>query len=451
VRRVALAPRNDGVIALTDRGLTHWRLKPGHPEATLSSLFLPVWYEDYPRPETVWQSSSGEPKLGLWPLIFGTLKGTLYSLLIGVPLALLAAVYTSEFLHARIKNVVKPAIELMASLPSVVLGFLAALVFAPIIDRVLPAFLALFVTLPVAFLLGAYGWQLLPEKLGLRLARWRILFIAAAVPVGFLAALTVGPLVEQLLFGGDLERWLSQPNFGSGASGWLMLLLPLAALAVALTMGRVINPWLRRQSAAWGRTACALLDLMKFLLAATATVLLAGLVGLGMNGVGYDPRGSLLGAYSPLNSLIVGLFMGFAIIPIIYTIAEDALSAVPEHLRAASLGCGATPWQTAVRIIIPTAMSGLFSAVMVGLGRAVGETMIVLMAAGGTPLKDWNIFNGFRSLSACIAIEMPETVRDSTHYRTLYLAGLALFALTFVLNTVAEMVRLRFRRRAYQL
>ncbi|MDL1952518.1 ABC transporter permease subunit, partial [Acidobacteria bacterium ACD] len=106
---------------------------------------------------------------------------------------------------------------------------------------------------------------------------------------------------------------------------------------------------------------------------------------------------------------------------------------------------------TAVRIVLPTAMSGLFSAVMIGLGRAVGETMIVLMAAGNTPVMDWNMFNGFRTLSANIAVELPEAVRNSTHYRTLFLAALVLFAMTFLLNTVAETVRLRFRRRAYQL
>ena len=96
-------------------------------------------------------------------------------------------------------------------------------------------------------------------------------------------------------------------------------------------------------------------------------------------------------------------------------------------------------------------MSGLFSAVMVGLGRAVGETMIVLMAAGNTPVLDWNIFNGFRTLSANIAVELPEAVRGGTHYRTLFLAALVLFAMTFVLNTAAEVVRQRFRKRAAQL
>jgi phosphate transport system permease protein len=164
-----------------------------------------------------------------------------------------------------------------------------------------------------------------------------------------------------------------------------------------------------------------------------------------------DPRGGLLGTYVQRNALVVGFVMGFAIIPIIYTIAEDALTAVPSHLRAASLGAGATPWQTATRIVLPTAMSGLFSAVMIGLGRAVGETMIVLMAAGNTPVLQMNVFNGFRTLSANIAVELPEAVRDSTHYRTLFLAALLLFAMTFIVNTVAEIVRLRFRKRSAQI
>lgn len=96
-------------------------------------------------------------------------------------------------------------------------------------------------------------------------------------------------------------------------------------------------------------------------------------------------------------------------------------------------------------------MSGLFSACMIGLGRAVGETMIVLMAAGNTPLMDWNVFSGMRTLSANIAVELPEAVRNSTHYRTLFFAALVLFAMTFVINTIAESVRVRFRKRAFEL
>jgi phosphate transport system permease protein len=102
-------------------------------------------------------------------------------------------------------------------------------------------------------------------------------------------------------------------------------------------------------------------------------------------------------------------------------------------------------------VIVPSAASGLFSAVMIGLGRAVGETMIVLMAAGNTPLVSWNLFNGFQTLSAAIATELPEAARGTAHYRVLFLAALTLFAITFVVNSVAEVVRQRFRRRAYEL
>jgi phosphate transport system permease protein len=164
-----------------------------------------------------------------------------------------------------------------------------------------------------------------------------------------------------------------------------------------------------------------------------------------------DPRGTFVDTYIQRNTMIVGFVMGFAIIPIIYTIAEDALSTVPMHLRSASLGAGATQWQTAMRVVVPTAMSGLFSALMIGLGRAVGETMIMLMATGNTPEKSFNLFSGFRTLAATIAVELPEAPEHSTHYRTLFVAGLTLFALTFCVNTLAEVVRLRFRRRASQL
>jgi phosphate transport system permease protein len=208
---------------------------------------------------------------------------------------------------------------------------------------------------------------------------------------------------------------------------------------------------MRRRSAAWTRTQCAVFDLARFVLGALGVLAIALIVAWSLSTLGLDPRGTVVDTYVQRNALIVGFVMGFAVIPIVYTLAEDALSSVPEHLRLASLGAGATQWQTAVRVIIPTAMSGLFSAVMIGLGRAVGETMIVLMATGNTPIMELNVFNGFRTLSANIAVELPEAVQNSTHYRTLFLAALVLFAMTFALNTVAEVVRQRFRKRAYQL
>ena len=218
-----------------------------------------------------------------------------------------------------------------------------------------------------------------------------------------------------------------------------------------MLLGRYVNPCLSKAAGAWSRPRCAWIELGKFAGGLITALALAAALGGGLALLGFDPRGPLLGTYVQRNSLVVGFVMGFAIIPIIYTIAEDALAAVPDHLRSASLAAGATPWQTAWRIVIPTATSGLFSAVMIGLGRAVGETMIVLMAAGNTPILDWNVFNGFRTLSANIAVELPEAVRNSTHYRTLFLSALVLFMMTFVLNTFAEIVRIRFRRKAQEL
>jgi phosphate transport system permease protein len=157
----------------------------------------------------------------------------------------------------------------------------------------------------------------------------------------------------------------------------------------------------------------------------------------GALGLGYDQR----------NSLVVGFAMGFAVIPIIFTIAEDAMSNVPRHLISGSLALGATRWETAVKIVLPTASAGIFSAVMIGLGRAVGETMIVLMATGNTPIMDWNIFSGFRALSANIAVEISEAPQGETLYRVLFLAALLLFALTFAINTAAEIIRTRLRNK----
>jgi phosphate transport system permease protein len=233
----------------------------------------------------------------------------------------------------------------------------------------------------------------------------------------------------------------------------VILMLPVCAAAVVLLLGRYAGPHFQSYASRSGREKVALADLGRFAAGALLTLLVTLVVAWALTLVGADPRGtgSLVDTYVQRNALVVGFVMGFAVIPIIYTIAEDALSAVPDHLRAASLGAGATPWQTAMRIVLPTAMSGLFSAIMIGLGRAVGETMIVLMAAGNTPIMELNIFNGFRTLSANIAVELPEAVRGSTHYRTLFLAALLLFAMTFSINTVAEMVRLRFRKRSAQI
>jgi phosphate transport system permease protein len=455
---LAIAPKENGLYAATVEGLRRWSLDPGYAGVTLGTLFRPVWYESYAAPIHMWQSSAGEdsaePKLGLWPLVFGTLKATFYSMLIGVPLALLAAIFTSEFLSARAKARVKPTIELMASLPSVVLGFLAALVFAPFVEQHLAGILASLFALPLFLLLGAFAWQMLPRDLAAKKAGYRLPVMAlVALPLALGSGLVVmGPLLDELLFGGGLRYWLDGarqvPIQGSAFGGWLFFCLPIAALLVAWSGG-----WLaRRSEPPLSHRAQATRSLLMFLGGLGVAALLAcGAAALLSSFADLRGAGSVLDTYDQRNALVVGFVMGFAIVPIVYTIAEDALSSVPGHLRGASLGAGATTWQTAVRVVIPTAMSGLFSACMIGLGRAVGETMIVLMAAGSTPVLDINMFNGFRTLSANIATELPEAVQGSAHYRTLFLAALVLFAMTFVLNSVAESVRQRFRERAFEL
>jgi phosphate transport system permease protein len=452
---LALAPRDDGVLALARNGsAAYWEVSIPHPETTVGTIFGKVWYEGYPEPGYTWQSSAGsdafEPKLSLVPLVFGTLKATVYSLLFAIPVALLAAIYTSEFVHRRVRSVVKPTMELMASLPSVVLGFLAALVIAPVVESWISAVILAFALVPLALLLAAHLWQMLPQTLALRwggLPKFATMFLVIGAALA--GASAFAPAFEAMFFAGDFQDWVNGA-IGSGVPMLTLLLLPLCVLGLRWIFRRFFGDryamLLRRNPGAagmvdFGRWAALLL------LGGIASWLLANLFA----GTGLDPRGGVFDTYVQRNTLVVGFAMGFAVIPIIYTIAEDALNAVPEHLRAASLACGATPWQTATSIVLPTAMSGVFAAVMIGMGRAVGETMIVVMAAGNTPLIDWNLFNGLRALSATIAVELPEAVRGGSLYRMLFLAALTLFAMTFVINTLAELVRLRFRRRAAQL
>ncbi|MGW8255858.1 MAG: ABC transporter permease subunit [Thermoguttaceae bacterium] len=151
--------------------------------------------------------------------------------------------------------------------------------------------------------------------------------------------------------------------------------------------------------------------------------------------------------YDPLNSLVVAFGLGLAVIPVIFSIAEDSLSSIPHNLTAASLVMGASRWQTLWRVVLPSASPGIFAAVMIGFGRAVGETMIVFMATGNTPILDFSPFNGFRTLSANIAVEITEAPMGGTLYRVLFLCAVLLFLLTFLLNTLAELVRQHLRNR----
>jgi phosphate transport system permease protein len=368
----AISPRANAVIVQSGNNkISFWQVDNEHPEVSLRSIWQKVWYESYPKPDYIWQSSSAnsdfEPKYSLTPLVFGTLKAAFYAMLVAMPLALMGAIYTAYFMTPRMRQYVKPSIELMGALPTVILGFLAGLWLAPIIEEYLAGLFALLMLVPLSVMLFAYAWQYLPRS------------IKQSIPDGWESAILVPVII--------LSAWFA-----------FRVSIPLESFLFHGTL----RDWFKTEF-----------------------------------GIGYDQR----------NALVVGIAMGFAVIPTIFSIAEDAIFSVPKHLTVGSLALGATPWQTMIKVVLLTASPGIFSAVMIGLGRAVGETMIVLMATGNTPVMDLSVFQGLRTLAANIAVEMPESAVDSTHYRVLFLAALVLFMFTFVFNTLAEIIRQRLREK----
>ncbi|TVM42033.1 ABC transporter permease subunit [Vibrio cholerae] len=362
---------NQAYLASYDQGKIQLaQVENRNPEVSFSALWQKVWYESYPEPEFVWQSTAAtddfEAKFSLVPIAFGTLKAAAFAMLFAMPIAVLGAIYTAYFMTPSMRRVVKPTIELMEALPTVIIGFLAGLWFAPFVESHLPAVLALMILLPPSTIVLGFIWSRLPKAWLRRIpSGWHAL-ILIPVLIGISALiLSYSGELENALFAGDLRVYLAQ------------------------------------------------------------------------HGIGYDQR----------NALVVGFAMGFAVIPTIFTIAEDAIFSVPKHLSDGSLALGATPWQTLIYVVLLTASPGIFSAIMMGLGRAVGETMIVLMATGNTPLLDWNIFEGMRTLSATIAVELPESEVQSAHFRILFLAALLLLTFTFAVNSLAEWVRQRLREK----
>ena len=454
--QMMLFPHTNGALLVDDAGMVDtWRFREPHPEITLGVLFSRIWYEGYSAPTWTWQSTAGtdvfESKYSLVPLIFGTIKATFYAMLFAVPIALMAAIYTSEFVHRNVRATVKPVMEMMESLPTVVLGFVAALVLAPFVEEWIAAVLLAFISIPLGLMLGAFVWQTLPHRISLHLEGIpKFMFMFVAIFVTGLLAYRLGPLFEDVLFYGDFKSW-TDGQVGTGTPFMFLIGLPLSFILVSYGFSRAWGHNYRQILRSLDKPAAGRLDFLRWIAFLVAAAVVSFLFASLLTFAGYDPRGGFVDTYAQRNALVVGFVMAFAVIPNIYTLAEDALNAVPGHLRAGSLAAGATPLQTAMWIILPTAASGVFSAVMIGMGRAVGETMIVVMAAGNTPIMEWNIFSGLRTLSANIAIELPEAVKDGTNYRTLFLAAFALFVMTFVINTIAELIRQRFRKRAFQL
>ncbi len=289
---------------------------------------------------------------------------------------------------------------------------------------------ALLFAVPLALGAAIHSALYMPRRLRARLKPTLELMEALpGVVIGFVAGLVLAPWVERHL-AGALALVVTLP-LGAVAAGGLRALLP------AFLRARLSPGWAGLWLAPW------------LLLVGSLTLWLAPFLEAGLPGG--DLRGWLEATWgldvASRNALIVGLAMGFAVVPGIYALAEDALSGVPASLGEGALALGATRWQTLWRVVLPAAGPGIFSAVMIGAGRAVGETMIVLMASGNTALMSLSPLEGLRSLSATIAIELPEAAVGATHYRLLFLAALLLFAFTFLVNTLAEVVRTRLRRR----
>jgi phosphate transport system permease protein len=370
VASLGFEPRAGTLLALGGDGLLRvFGVQNRYPEISWHSIWNRTWYEGYEEPKHLWQSSAAnsdfEPKFSLAPLTLGTIKGAFYAMIFAVPLAVLGAIFTANFMSPRLRQVVKPTVEIMQALPTVVLGFLAGLWLAPFVEANLPGVFLTLLLLPVSIPLAGYAWMHVPGRIRYRMRPgWEVVLLMPIVMGVVWLCFGLAKPVETLLFAGNMQAWMDR------------------------TLG-----------------------------------------------IGYDQR----------NCLVVGIAMGVAVVPGIFSIAEDAIFSVPKQLTFGSLALGATPWQTLTGVVLPTASPGIFSAIMIGLGRAVGETMIVLMATGNTAVMDLSAFSGMRTLSANIAVEMPESEVGSAHFRLLFLAGLVLFVFTFVINTAGEVVRQRLR------
>ncbi|WP_040362272.1 ABC transporter permease subunit [Congregibacter litoralis] len=361
---------DDNVLyRLTDTERVRVRLRNPSPETGWRSLWLAQWFGGYDAPGQYWHPDGAAigvlSKLSLSPLLYGTFKAAIYGMLLAIPLSLGAAVYTGYFLPPRIRNRVKPSIEMLEAFPTVVLGFVAGLWLAPLlVDYLLPILLlpVLLLALPLLLSLIHLLLQLLSPRFQRRPPR--VALVAAVYLLATLLLMTNGEF---------LEGWLLETS---------------------------MRDWLWRE---WG--------------------------------IAYEQR----------NALLVGMAMGIAITPVMFSIIEDSIFAVPRSLSDGSLALGATRWQSLARVVLPAASPAILSALLIGIARGLGETMIVLLATGNTPLMEPGAFTGLRSLSASIVVELPEAGTESVQFRLLFLAALVLFGLTFVLNTVAELFRQRLR------
>lgn len=245
-------------------------------------------------------------------------------------------------------------------------------------------------------------------------------------PAGFFLGTIWNPLAEPPQFG-IIPLFLGSLAVTLGAA---VISVPLS-LACALFIGEIAPRWMRETLKAGVE-----------LLAAIPSIVI-GFIGITMlaplvKQVFHLPTG--------LTALSGSIALAFMAIPTMVSIMEDAISAVPRTYKEGSLAIGATHWQTLYRVIIPAASSGIIAAVMLGIGRVIGETMAVMMITGNASVIPKTILAPVRTMTATIAAEMGETVRGSDHYFSLFAIGLVLFGITFLINFIADMVRHRKNR-----
>jgi len=268
-------------------------------------------------------------------------------------------------MHPDLQRLIKPAVEIMAGLPSVIIGFLGGLWLAPVLEQYLPGILLGLIITPVAVIIAGHLVEKYFTRSGGEIYGKEIFIILPVIVIFFGTSVMFSNEISSVIFNGDFKDFFFTKT-----------------------------------------------------------------------GTPYDQR----------NAIVVGFAMGFAVIPVIFSLAEDALSFVPREIIAGSLALGLSRWQTVSGVVLKAAKSGIVSAVMIGFGRAVGETMIVLMATGNTPLMSLSPFNGFRTLSANIAVELPETAVGSSPYRILFLSALILFIFTFAINILTGFIRGNMRK-----
>ena len=346
----------------------HWQ----HPAVAGGQLWSAVHYEGRREAAYVWQTAAAaddsNPRLSLVPLTSGTLKAAGYAMLFATPLAILAAVFTAFYLPERWRYRTRATMEMLESMPTVILGFIAAFLLAPWLEQQLMLFFVLLVLVPTVLVLCSalwFHWRQRQQQQAEQPGALLVLSLAAGILMAFMLA----PALEHAWFDGSLLLWLA--------------------------------------------------------------------------GQGID--------YQQRNALIIGMAMGLAVIPSIFSLTEEVVSQVPASLTQGVLALGASRWQTLSSMVLPVAAPGILAAVLLGLGRALGETMILIMATGNTPLLGFDPFEGMRTLTASLALEMPEAAVGSSHLKVLLLAALLLLVLTFLINTLVSVLRQRIRQRYQQL